>query len=486
MKRQVYNPYLPSYEYIPDGEPYLFGNRLYVFGSHDRFNGKYFCLNDYVCWSAPIDNLKDWKYEGVIYKKTQDPMNQKGWYHLYAPDVAKGSDGRYYLYYALDFFGVMSVAVCDTPSGEYEFYGHVRFPDGKIWGKTSGDAFAFDPGVLVDDDGRVYLYSGFAPKAPLPAVVTGFRKHAMEGGYVMELEPDMVTIKEKPKLIFNKAGKAVGTDFENHEFFEASSIRKIKNKYYFIYSSIHNHELCYATSDSPVSGFKYGGTIISNGDVFLNGNSDEKHANNYLGNNHGSIVEVNGQWYVFYHRHTNRHSFSRQACAEPITIEEDGSIRQVEMTSCGLNGGPLIGAGRYQTYIACNLMSKNGTGRYDKIFSRLALSKHPYLTQEGKDREDNPNQHIANFRSGTIAGFKYFDIQDVKEISIEIRGNARGKVIVTNSLESEQPVALINISPCDKASKFKASAYFNNGKQALFFQFHGRGSFDFLAFEFNG
>ena len=48
MKKQVYNPYLPSWEYIPDGEPYVFGDRVYVFGSHDRYNGHVFCLNDYV------------------------------------------------------------------------------------------------------------------------------------------------------------------------------------------------------------------------------------------------------------------------------------------------------------------------------------------------------------------------------------------------------------------------------------------------------
>lgn len=226
MRRQTVNPYLPSYEYIPDGEPHVFGDRVYVYGSHDRFNGPYFCLNDYVCWSAPVDNLKDWRFEGVIYKRTQDPMNRKGLHNLYAPDVARGLDGRYYLYYAFDFLGIMSVAVSNTPAGEFQFYGYVHFQDGRIWGKINKDAFAFDPGVLVDDDGRVYLYSGFAPKNPLPPVVTGFRKHAMEGGYVIELEADMLTIKEGPKLIFNKTGKTAGTGFENHEFFEANSIRK--------------------------------------------------------------------------------------------------------------------------------------------------------------------------------------------------------------------------------------------------------------------
>ena len=36
MKKQVFNPYLPSYEYIPDGEPRVFDGRLYIYGSHDR------------------------------------------------------------------------------------------------------------------------------------------------------------------------------------------------------------------------------------------------------------------------------------------------------------------------------------------------------------------------------------------------------------------------------------------------------------------
>mgnify|MGYP002508089726 CR=1 FL=1 len=58
MKKQGFNPYLPSWEYIPDGEPHVFDGRVYVFGSHDRFGGHTYCPNDYVCWSAPVDNLR--------------------------------------------------------------------------------------------------------------------------------------------------------------------------------------------------------------------------------------------------------------------------------------------------------------------------------------------------------------------------------------------------------------------------------------------
>ena len=72
MKTQAFNPFLPSYEYIPDGEPYVFGNRVYIYGSHDAFNGSDYCVNNYVCWSASVENLGDWKYEGVIYDKQKE------------------------------------------------------------------------------------------------------------------------------------------------------------------------------------------------------------------------------------------------------------------------------------------------------------------------------------------------------------------------------------------------------------------------------
>ena len=80
--KQIVNPYLPSWEYIPDGEPYVFGDRVYVYGSHDKFNGDFYCMLDYVCWSAPVDDLGDWRYEGVIFRKDQDPGNEDSCQHF--------------------------------------------------------------------------------------------------------------------------------------------------------------------------------------------------------------------------------------------------------------------------------------------------------------------------------------------------------------------------------------------------------------------
>ena len=106
MKRQVYNPFLPLWEYIPDGEPHVFGDRVYLYGSHDKEGGETFCMLDYTVWSAPVNDLTDWRCEGVSYRASQDPdyPNRK---FMYAPDVVQGNDGRYYLYYCMSGdFGV--------------------------------------------------------------------------------------------------------------------------------------------------------------------------------------------------------------------------------------------------------------------------------------------------------------------------------------------------------------------------------------------
>ena len=480
MKQQVFNPFLPSWEYVPDGEPHIFGDRVYVYGSHDHFGAPMFCVNNYVCWSAPVDDLSDWRYEGVIYRKTQDPGNPFGIRSLYAPDVTRGPDGKYYLYYAFDFLGEMGVAVCDTPAGQYEFYGKVHFKDGKVWGKRNGEPFPFDPGVLTDADGRVYLYSGFATKVPFLAS----RCHNLtnDGGVVLELEQDMVTIKTGPELLFPIKGKEGA--FRDHAFFEASSIRKVDDKYCFVYSSEHNHELCYAMSDSPKGPFAYGGTLVDLGNLYLDGNTDEKNATNYLGNTHGGMLEIDGQWYIFYHRQTNRSSYARQACAEKLMRTSDGGFRQAEVTSCGLNQGPLKGIGKYEARIACNLWSKEGTGRYDCSNRKRVFANHPYFTQSGGDREENGDQYIANMRDGAVAGFKYFNMEGADNISVEVRGKAKGIMQVSDHGDFTDICASIPVQLDRKLIKReKGRLKIRTGVRPLYFRYLGEGSLDFISFE---
>ena len=272
---------------------------------------------------------------------------------------------------------------------------------------------------------------------------------------------------------------AEGTDFEGHGFFEASSPRKINGRYYMVYSSVKSHDLCYAVSESPVGGFRYGGVIVSIGDI---GIVEEGQAVNYLGNTHGGLVEIEGQWYVFYHRHTNRHRNSRQMCAEQIRITEDGKIAQAEVTSCGLNGGPLRGTGRYEARIACNLSSAGGTFMYQKE-KTAGEEQHPYFTQDGGDREDDPNQYIANLRDGAWAGFKYFDIRESSRIKLCVRGNAEGEILVRNERDGEIRAA-VPIHPSADWREESGEFHIEPGIYALYFTYRGSGSMDWKWFEF--
>lgn len=481
MKKQVFNPYLPSYEYIPDAEPRVFGERVYIYGSHDRFNWPIFCLNDYVCWSAPLDDLTDWRYEGVIYRKTQDPLNRAGLRCLYAPDLVQGPDGRFYLFYAFDFMGVMGVAVADSPSGPFAFHGHVHFPDGHRWGSVSGEPFPFDPGVLVDDDGRVYLYSGFATKTP--AIASRGKDLTNPGCVVLELGSDMLTILDGPELLLPRRGNGAPPEYEGHEFFEASSIRKIGGRYYLVYSSARNHELCYAVGDGPKGPFSYGGVLVSLGDVGLAGVSDDEHSRDYLGNTHGGLVNLGGQWYIFYHRQTNRHSYSRQACAEPLVMTDDGRFLQAGRSSCGLNKAPLHDLGFYPAYIACHLWSKDGTARVDTLLSKLRLRAHPYFTQNGRDGSENATQYIRNMRSGAVAGFKSFAFREPRSVRVTVNGRGDGVMQVSLTENFSAPIASIALHVRREVVNAEGRLALQAGIHPLYFRYVGTGSIDFYSFE---
>lgn len=468
MKKQGLNPYLPSWEYVPDGEPHVFGNRVYVYGSHDVFNGYVYCQNDYVCWSAPVDNLGDWRYEGVIFKKTDDPMNPDGHMCLYAPDVTQGPDGKYYLYYVLDKLPIVSVAVCDAPGGKYEFYGYVHRSDGTRLGERDGDIPQFDPAVLTEGD-STYLYTGFC----------WADDQSRKGSMATVLGPDMLTIVEEPVVIVPSKPYSNGTGFEGHEFFEASSIRKKGDTYYFVYSSIVMHELCYATSKTPTKGFTYRGVIVSNCDAHIDTYKPAEKQMYYGGNNHGGMVEICGKWYIFYHRHTNATNYSRQGCAEPIEILDDGSIPQVEMTSCGLNGGPLIGKGEYPAYLACNLFCDTEFSYTD--FTKAWFDKQFLkITQDGRDGDEETG-YIANMKNTATAGFKYFDCKGIRKVKIKVRGYCKGGFHIKTAWDGPT-LGTIAVDFTNIWHEYSADIAIPDGVHSLYISYEGNGSASLASF----
>ncbi len=376
---------------------------------------------------------------------------------LYAPDVTQGPDGRYYLYYVLDKVSVVSVAVSTHPAGKYEFYGYVKYPDGTRLGEKPGDQPQFDPGVLTEGD-RTYLYTGFCARGD----------KSRNGAMATVLGPDMLTIVEPPVFVAPSEPYSAGTGFEGFEFFEAPSIRKRGDTYYFIYSSISMHELCYATSKHPTKDFKYQGVIVSNCDRHIDTYKPADMPAYVPGNNHGSIVEINGDWYIFYHRHTNGTWFSRQGCLEKIKFNADGTIPQVEITSCGGIDQPLEGKGEYPAYLACHLFYPDEPRRFPKI------------TQDGRDGDEEPG-YIVDMHDSATAGFKYFDCKGIKQVSIKVRGYCRGYFEVKTAWDGEVlgkiPVEFSNIW-----KEYTADAAIPDGVNAIYLTFRGRGPASLKSF----
>ncbi len=546
-KKQAFNPFLPLDEYIPDGEPHVFGDRIYLYGSHDTEGGTRYCSEDnYVCYSAPVTDLSDWTYEGVIYEASQSPGYQEGEpYDLYAPDVVQGNDGRYYLYYNTPGFNnEVHVAVCDTPAGKYKYYGHVKNPDGSMYREYLDG----DPAVL-NDDGVIRLYCGWSlsmvaasahragenagagtenagtenagtenvgagkesiggeaenagqevsgaqtPVMPEPgsaamremlkpvyqmmfhrnAEETDALEYPLMGANTVELEDDMLTVKGKThRIVPGQFDTPKDSSFFGHAFYEASSIRKINGTYYFIYSSENSNELCYAVSRYPDRDFTYGGTIISNGDVGYRGRKKEDRLN-MTANNHGSLECVEGQWYIFYHRQTHNSTFSRQACAEPVEIAGDGSIAQVECTSCGLNGGPLETEGVIPAACACNLTN----GHMPHATNTVVNADIPFITHRDDER------FITNIKAGTMIGFKYFRFDGTYELTVRVRGNGAGTFrISTDENGTERVIGKVEVSPSKewRAAKISITA---DGELPLYLHYDGSGSVELLEIRF--
>lgn len=476
------NPLFPLNEYVPDGEPHVFGDRVYLYGSHDEEGGTRFCTQNYTVWSAPVNDLAKWTCHGVIYKKSQDPRSRNGkLVDFYAPDCVQGKDGRYYLYYFAagpntSAFGPMSVAVSGRPEGPFEYLSDIKYKDG-----TPVLKYLTNDPAVINDNGKIYLYYGWG-------FIKDFRNPVLKPLYnfvlsklcnrsladirrtkpsilscaVAELADDMCTVKGVPKAVLDSLTTAKkGTAIYEHPFYEAPSIRKFGEWYYLIYSSNKNNELAYAMSCYPDRGFEYKGVLISNSDLGHNGNGKPKMP---AGTIHGSIEYVSGRYYIFYHRCTNDTDFSRQACAEPITMNADGTFSQAEITTQGV-GKPLSSGGKYSAALCCNLYNAKRRDKRGKRAIITAKSGESYITR------------VAN---ETVIGYKYFNFQAPQSISVTVRGGA-GEMLVKIA-EYGKVIGKVKIQASEHWCTFSASLSPVTGKKPLYFEWHGV-PIEFLQFE---
>lgn len=480
------NPYMPLWEYIPDGEPYVFEDpdcpgqyRVYVYGSHDIEVSAY-CGRDQVVWSAPVNDLTNWRYDGVIFKSdaSADGNSFMRADILYAPDVTY-RDGKYYLYPNNQSGGRQSMmCVSDRPDGPFEVFN---------WNKSNprqtDGILGFDPAVFIDDDGRVYGYWGF------------------EESNGAELDPvNMASVKEGTQIVRNMI-----SDYKHDgefRFFEASSMRKIGGKYVFVYSRYtadgedglprSNNTLAYAYSDNPLGPFTYGGTIVDAREPGVDAQGNAIATANRYGNTHGSILEINGQWYVFYHRQTGTDQFSRQAMVAPITVKvtkDKVLISRAEVTSEGFQTKGLNPLNRIAAGWACWFGNPETavedypnfiySGSYIKA-TRLADGS----TRGSYSLSDNMCP-LTNNTDGSTVGWKYLNFDKFKKvrnagIKIHVADvKAAGTITVLAGAPSvkqgAKEIAVISLDPKDIKDGYYTVPVKNlkgiKGKQGLYMSF---------------
>lgn len=490
------NPYLPLWEFTPDGEPYVFEDpdrpghfRVYVYGSHDIEKTMY-CGRDLVVWSASVDSLDAWRYDGVIFKSCADrdgnPLSPDGLCDvLYAPDVAcrREADGRtaYYLYPNNQAGGRNGmVAKSYRPDGPFEVCNWSR---DEAWA-TDG-VLRFDPAVFVDDDGRVYGYWGY------------------ERSYAAELDPaTMATVKPGARIVEDLVPSCKQDTL--FRFFEASSMRKIQDKYVLIYSRITrdgefglpstNYTLAYAYADSPLGPFTYGGTLIDGRGRETRPDGRTVPTATFHGNTHGSIAQIRGQWYVFYHRQADTTEFSRQAMAAPVDLKitADGKvvISEAEYTSEGFDIDGLDPLRTYAAGIACYYTHPEAQRQvYPSIIypgSHTRAVRSAY-TGAGDPYDPAINQcPMVNNTDGSVIGYKYFNFnktRGMKTLKMNLTYLPQG-VDGTIDVWLDAPeglggtkVASLNLKASDAAAETTVSLPAKalarlKGKHAIFIAFH--------------
>ncbi len=493
------NPYLPLWEYIPDGEPYVFEDpdkpgeyRVYIYGSHDSLISEY-CGREQVVWSASVDNLTEWRYDGIIFESKTDaggnllyPDGQGD--VLYAPDVAEVTDENgkktYYLYPNNQAGGRQNmVAMSDRPDGPFKACNWS--PDNP---KMTVGCFGFDPGVFVDDDGRVYGYWGF------------------EKSYAVELDPVTMSSPKKGAEIIEDLIPSHKQD-KIFRFFEASSMRKIEDKYVLVYSrwtadgdfgmEATNYTLAYAYSDSPLGPFTYGGTLIDGRGRDTDPDGKPIATATPGGNTHGSIVKIKDRWFVFYHRQCGVNEFSRQAMVAPVEVSvDDGKvmITEAEYTSEGFRLEGLDPFERHSAGIACYYTGPRPSvsGWPVKTFygsyvypERADLDwSDKAMLNKAKDNPELDSNPVINNVDGSVVGYKYFNFDGIKKaesLSVNLIPNGvQGTIeIYVDSPWEEKGgsrIASIDLSSDQPKSLTEMCAVLQNhrklkGKHALFFLF---------------
>ena len=478
------NPYLPLWEHLPDGEPRVFEDpdnpgklRAYIIGSHDVTYTAY-CGPDIRMWSAPVEDLSQWRDEGPIFTWFVNGQ----WDTMFAPDLVETIDkatGKktYWLYpHSRGWRRVPMVCKSDRPNGPF------------VPVNLTEDGTQCLPGSLIDFDPSVFIESVTNKKDK--DFAKGFRAYVFYGfqhSTACELDQNtMYSKRDGTELIdpfipasshdgrlLDKPGseyKALykGQNPLDFNFFEASSIRQVGNKYVMVFSGYSGKEyglgntnsaLRYAFGDSPLGPWRSGGVLVDSRGVVLNEDGSKLITTNAAHNTHGSLQEINGQWYVFYHRPPRGFGNARQAMVAPVKITWDkkpvakgGVVKITAYDPYTENNVWTAKASDGNEYTGAEVTSEGfqifGLPPYNYYSAGLACFMYgPNSNNWMQDNHDvwNNSMDLAGIQNGGIIGFKYFGFgglaQDTKGVKA-FEGIKKGDNVKLN----------INLTPSGKGA----------------------------------
>ncbi len=474
------NPYLPLWEHVPDGEPRVFEDpdnpgkfRAYIIGSHDVAYTRY-CGPDIRMWSAPVEDLSQWRDEGPIFTHYVNGQ----WDTMFAPDLVEVKNritGKktYWLYpHSRGWQRVPMVCRGDRPDGPFTPVNLTE--DGTKC--VPGSFIDFDPSVFVENitdkkdkdynkGFRAYVFYGFqhSTAVELDQNTMYSKREGTE-----PIDPFIPASSADGRLL-DKPGSEYKALYEGQNpldfnFFEASSIRQVGNKYVMVFSGYSGKEyglgntnsaLRYAYGDSPLGPWRSGGVLVDSRGVVLNEDGTKLITTNFGHNTHGSLQEINGQWYVFYHRPPRGFGNARQSMVAPVKITCDkkpvakgGRVTITGYDPYTKNNVWTAKASNGHEYTGAEVTSEGfqifGLPPYQYYSAGYACFVYgPGSNDWMQDNHDvwNNSMDLAGIQNGGVIGFKYFgfggltkDTKGVKAFEGTKKGdNARLYLNLTSS-----------------------------------------------------
>jgi len=277
--------------FTADPSARVFGDKLYLYTSHDRDDSDldaHFDMTDWHVFST--NDLSSWTDHGAFFSLDDVSWATK---QAWAPDAVT-RNGKYYFYYPVEQAKI-GVAVSDSPTSGF------IDPLGKPLIDNTGNEKLIgiepiDPAILIDDDGQAYMYFGCRD-----ARVVKLKEN------MTELHGDILHVPINGIEQYNE--KSGGGWYG-----EGPWVFKRGEYYYYMYSNgwEKNTTLVYAISTNPLGPFEYVGEVMTPVGA---------------GTSHGSITEFNGKWYVFYHsKLLSNQGKQRSVHVDEIEFDEDGKI----------------------------------------------------------------------------------------------------------------------------------------------------------------